>query len=1573
MVGKRTLEEFEKVYPQYVGERRNIPGVVYKFADGSTTTCTKAVSIRVLKQEVLFVINEADSSDSSIPFLIGNDVLAGSLLDLNDKKLRLGGDVIPLFYSKGLYFVNFLTASVFSIAEGDRQAEPVEEDEDEDEEITEMVSWLETVFNTVAPEEVLTFSGMKKLHQRNWHVKPKDLLNRYRTLVDAAAEEDPEFDKKFLEYAEQVTKACKVCSQFLKVVEKPKFGRRPKRVGQFVAMDTFFINFEGRQHAVLHLCDYFSKFSMVFACPGATSTGDDVSSALRRWRLVFGSYPEAIVTDNGNEFCNSKVYSLCASASIKHIRSAPYEHSSNGFIEVMNRIIKEILKRLLDRRASDFNTLSFEDVLLEACSCKNGYVRSSGFSSQFIALGNNVVFDGVTGLAHSPDMKPAEWIRQREALRLEASRLQNLEAELKEVKAILREPARLGNVTQFSLGDRVIVASSVDKNDTGLDRWFPGEVVGVRGSRMVIVQDTAGALHEVHSRRVRMLPPCDIVDDEAEDEDDAEPEAPEEHPVAQLDELPDAEQSDAVPLAQDAPAEAPRDGQGRDAEESQDQPPQQEPGAAAVEGRLEDAPAQAPAPEQASKEVEDKIADIVKRNAQSLLDAARRQKTAIKKSLFKGVDVRQAYCYRGIKEARLPAQVAQLTRQGDRCFSMQFALTTGRRLLKVIRAEDYPDSSVPILPLGRSTAVLVTVVFTNRQEPTVDLNPNQEVREIGSARNRGARSTTVPDDPARYTAVPEDMQNLESLPQLSAKQLRWLSVKCGVALTPQKRDMQSRLRAHYERTADAAGFAAFELDDDEFQEEAAELAFTAGLGFDVAKATCSKSEQRVELGYLRDTCSGLLTKANSEEIFLQPGDAAFDAHFMPLSSRKADLEYVLVSTGSTRVRTWRQLHKEHESDIFILRSSLPALEALQQETCSVSDIVIYFFYHKDISKSLQKAPVEKNTAGATAAKAFKLPFGVMAKGTVELPYEWFKENDLLDELYAAFKKEFDSLRSNEVFDVITRPDGVKLITSKVIFAVKFTPEGAIKRIKVRYVPRGFSDVRDSFLRKDQDVVSNEGLVFLLTLAALNQWELKTTDFMTAFLQSEPYRDDEKNPLVALPYLPDPKLYDLLNVERGKVLKMRKAVYGLYDGPRRWFTTFSTFLKQVGFRQINADCGLWVLPSPEDPRSKTTSEEKSHLEQAEDALDRDPLPKPPKTKISGVLCLHVDDSLHGGDEYFQQVWAQVEKRFKIGETEDLTSDGVCFCGRILRREFDRLTRRLYYTIDQEFYTQKITQIDIPQGVALSTPMGDSLTLYRSLIGRLNWITFRTHPEIAYDVHACSKKCTSATWQDAVTLNKVARRAIYNRSMRIMVNPDPGGRWQIVCFSDASYPRPSSKHVLPSPPCVGVVIFLANMGPDSDTFSVDQLHCVQPVNPVKSRHVCAIPLYWRSRDVTRKIETVLDAELIATQFGYNLSKYLQGFAIELGLSQPSDPVLVYNDNNSNISHIRSSNRHSNPRLNSLWSCLRTYYQDGKMVLRHICGKTLNFSDVLTKPSSPLISVLTKVIFRGKIYIPSAREKF
>jgi hypothetical protein len=57
-------------------------------------------------------------------------------------------------------------------------------------------------------------------------------------------------------------------------------------------------------------------------------------------------------------------------------------------------------------------------------------------------------------------------------------------------------------------------------------------------------------------------------------------------------------------------------------------------------------------------------------------------------------------------------------------------------------------------------------------------------------------------------------------------------------------------------------------------------------------------------------------------------------------------------------------------------------------------------------------------------------------------------------------EEYHSIMKNYVWDIVLRPKGKSVVTSKWIYKIKHIADGSIERQKMRFFPRGFSQVRE---------------------------------------------------------------------------------------------------------------------------------------------------------------------------------------------------------------------------------------------------------------------------------------------------------------------------------------------------------------------------------------------------------------------------------------------------------------------------------------------------------------------------------
>jgi hypothetical protein len=120
-----------------------------------------------------------------------------------------------------------------------------------------------------------------------------------------------------------------------------------------------------------------------------------------------------------------------------------------------------------------------------------------------------------------------------------------------------------------------------------------------------------------------------------------------------------------------------------------------------------------------------------------------------------------------------------------------------------------------------------------------------------------------------------------------------------------------------------------------------------------------------------------------------------------------------------------------------------------------------------------------------------------------------------------------------VWELVLRPEGIKIFIFKWVFARKRNKHNEIVRHKARLVLRGYEQIAG----RDYDetyieVVRSETSRLLLSLAAKYDWEVDQLDAVTIFLNSKVDRET---------YIWPPKG---INISKGMVCKLNLALYGM---------------------------------------------------------------------------------------------------------------------------------------------------------------------------------------------------------------------------------------------------------------------------------------------------------------------------------------------------------------------------------------------------------------------------------------------
>jgi transposase InsO family protein len=108
---------------------------------------------------------------------------------------------------------------------------------------------------------------------------------------------------------------------------------------------------------VMVMTDGFTKFCEVAAIPHQSATVV-ARTLFERWIIRY-SLPESIVSDQGKEFCNKVMYSMCDLWEIKKRRTSPFHPQANTGAESFNRSFRKFFMTTLENT----KTLEWKELL----------------------------------------------------------------------------------------------------------------------------------------------------------------------------------------------------------------------------------------------------------------------------------------------------------------------------------------------------------------------------------------------------------------------------------------------------------------------------------------------------------------------------------------------------------------------------------------------------------------------------------------------------------------------------------------------------------------------------------------------------------------------------------------------------------------------------------------------------------------------------------------------------------------------------------------------------------------------------------------------------------------------------------------------------------------------------------------------------------------------------------------------------------------------------------------------------------------------------------------------------------
>ena len=211
------------------------------------------------------------------------------------------------------------------------------------------------------------------------------------------------------------------------------------------------------------------------------------------------------------------------------------------------------------------------------------------------------------------------------------------------------------------------------------------------------------------------------------------------------------------------------------------------------------------------------------------------------------------------------------------------------------------------------------------------------------------------------------------------------------------------------------------------------------------------------------------------------------------------------------------------------------------------------------------------------------------------------------------------------------------------------------------------------------------------------------------------------------------------------------------------------------------------------------------------------------------------------------------------------------------------------LDQQDYIDsiEIPKIPIARRIKKTEPLNpEENTIYRSLVGALNWIVQNTRPDLSFELTYLSSKFDKAEIQDLQQIIKALLKVKEEKSELLFPHLGDPLLWEIITFSDASFGNLSNG----TQSCGGYLVFIS------------------------SNNACST-LAWRSGKVKRVVKSTLAAEGLILSEALDEAIYIKKIICDtLGIefSPENIPIIGVTDQEGLAKNLNSTKLVDDKRL-------------------------------------------------------------
>jgi hypothetical protein len=162
-------------------------------------------------------------------------------------------------------------------------------------------------------------------------------------------------------------------------------------------------------------------------------------------------------------------------------------------------------------------------------------------------------------------------------------------------------------------------------------------------------------------------------------------------------------------------------------------------------------------------------------------------------------------------------------------------------------------------------------------------------------------------------------------------------------------------------------------------------------------------------------------------------------------------------------------------------------------------------------------------------------------------------------------KRHQSIMKNDVWEIVPRPKEKLVVTSKWVYKIKHATDRSVDKYKARFITRGFShkegeDYDETFAH----VSIYTSIRAIMSLVASMGWRLHQMDVKITFLNGS--IEEEV-------YIEQPQGFEVHSRET-HVCILNKALHGLKQAPRAWYSRIDNYLIRLGFSKSHANPNLY---------------------------------------------------------------------------------------------------------------------------------------------------------------------------------------------------------------------------------------------------------------------------------------------------------------------------------------------------------------------------------------------------------------